>query len=103
MKNDNKLFVGFWKNGKKNGFGKIMTKHKTKYGLWNNDDKITWFKNEKEAFLYLDENNMNYYKKIYNYSKRDIIYFIEQNYSDKNIDKFENNRIINEYLKSEGK
>ena len=77
-----KMFIGFWKDGKKSGFGKIINNNKIKYGLWEDDDKHNYFKNEDEAMLYLDKNKMNNFKTIFTSSLDEIIKFID---FDKNI------------------
>ena len=92
--------LGFGKMGK-NGFGKIITKNKIKYGLWKYDEKIKLFKNEKEAFIYLDNNKMNNYKNVFNFPKNKIIKFVELNYKDKSVSKLEIPNIFNEYLSSD--
>ena len=46
---------------------------------------------------------MNNYKKVFNYSKEDIINFIEQKYIDKNTNKFETPSVFNHYLINEEK
>ena len=71
------MFIGFWKDGKKSGFGKIINNNKIKYGLWEDDDKHNYFKNEDEAMLYLDKNKMNNFKTIFTSSLDEIIKFIE--------------------------
>lgn len=97
-KNDCKLFMGFYKDGKKNGFGKIITKNKIKYGLWKNDEKINWFQSENEAFIYLDDNNMKNFKNVFNYSKNELINFVEQNFIDKSMKKLQLPNLYLEYL-----
>lgn len=67
----NKAFMGFWKEGKQKGFGKFMSKGKNKFGMWN-DNVVEWFKNEEEAFDFLDIQCLKAYKHIFLFSLDDI-------------------------------
>ena len=99
-KSECKLFVGFWKEGKKDGFGKIINKNRIKYGLWKKDEKIKIFKNEDEAFIYLDNNRMENYKNLFSLPKNQIIKLVEQNHIVKSMSKLELSSIFNEYQES---
>ena len=68
----NKAFMGFWKKGKQLGFGKIMTRNKRKYGIWNEDSLVNWFKNEEEAFDYLESKGLKKYKTFFVFTLDDI-------------------------------
>ena len=57
----NKAYMGFWKEGKQNGFGKYMTSSKIKYGIWSDDGKIKWI-NEEEAMRQIEDLSMTRYK-----------------------------------------
>ena len=64
--------MGFWKKGKQYGFGKIMTRNKRKYGIWNEDTLVNWFKTEEEAFDYLDSKGLKNYKTFFLFTLDDI-------------------------------
>ena len=74
---DDKLYIGFWKNNKRNGFGKIVFGNKIKYGVWDNEKKIEGFNNDEEAFNYLENNNLESYRKIFEYSKEELIKYFD--------------------------
>ena len=68
----NKAFMGFFKKGKQLGFGKLMTRNKRKYGVWKKDSLVNWFKNEDEAFDYLDSKGFRKYKTFFAFTLDDI-------------------------------
>ena len=68
----NKAFMGFWKKGKQLGFGKLMTRNKRKYGLWGEDSIVNWFKNEEEAFEFLEKTGLKNYKTFFLFTLDDI-------------------------------
>jgi len=41
----NKIYVGYWKEGKQDGVGMIVNKNNNKYGIWNEGRKTITFKN----------------------------------------------------------
>ena len=47
---ENKVFIGFWANNKKNGLGKFISNGKIRYGLWENDELKQKIQNE-ESFV----------------------------------------------------
>ena len=51
----NKAFMGFWKNGKQYGFGKLINKDKIIYGTWVDDKLEESYNNEIEAFNELEK------------------------------------------------
>ena len=55
-----KFFVGFWKDGKQEGSGKIVTENKVKYGLWKNGDKVESLNGEKELFASFSKQQRNF-------------------------------------------
>ena len=71
-KNINKAFSGFWKKGKRFGFGKYMDRKTKKYGLWDENGKVNWLKNEDEAFNFLESKNLNNYKIYFELTLDDI-------------------------------
>lgn len=79
FKNVNKAFIGFWKKGKQYGFGKFMTSNKNKYGLWGDNNAITWFKNESEADQYLEDNKLDAFKELLHSTLDDIRTFCLNN------------------------
>ena len=78
FKKENKLFIGFWKNNRRCGFGKIFSGNKIKYGIWqeHNDKnkKTEWFKNDLEAMDYFKKNEFyDTYKKFFEIGKDELI------------------------------
>ena len=88
--------MGFWKDGKKNGLGKLINDNKIKYGLWEDDNKKSLFKNEDEVLSYLYKNKLGNYKKIFTNTNEGITKLIEDN---KNIlPQCENPKFLKEYM-----
>ena len=84
-KNEDKLYVGFWKNNKKNGFGKFFHENKVRFGIWDYENeklKIEWFKNDEEAFNYLENNNLGKYKTFFENDKDEIIINLNKYYKE---------------------
>ena len=80
-KNENKIYIGFWKNNKKVGFGKMFHENKKRFGLWgdeNDNKKVQWFNSDEEAFDYIENNNLENYKKYFEYNIDEVI----EQYSD---------------------
>jgi hypothetical protein len=81
-----KLFIGFWKNNKIQGFGKIIHENKIKYGLWGEDNgnkKVDLFNSNEEAYNYMKNNNdIESYKKYFEFSKEEIIGYYSEFYKD---------------------
>ena len=65
MERRKKAHLGFWKEGKQLGFGKLMKKKNISFGIWKGDNKVNWFKNEKEGLDYLENNGLGKYKNIF--------------------------------------
>ena len=65
--------MGFWKNGKQYGFGKIINKDEIIYGFWVDDKLKKSYKDEFEAFIELKKLKLNGYKQIFLFSLEDII------------------------------
>ena len=87
FKDEDMLYIGFWKNNKRSGFGKIFNGNKMKYGLWpeqNEENKKTqWFKNEKDAIEHLKKNDLYYkYQKYFEINKDEIIKSYEDFFKD---------------------
>ena len=75
-KNEDKLFIGFWKNNKMNGFGKYFHGNKVKFGIWGEEmgkQKVEWINSDEEALNYISNNNLEKYKKYFELNKEDVI------------------------------
>lgn len=48
-----KVYIGFWKNNKQEGVGKLITEKSSKYGFWNQGEKLNWFENFDSAIIHL--------------------------------------------------
>lgn len=60
--NPDKFYIGFWKENKYNGFGCIMNSKMIKYGLWENGERIKWFNDYHDAFRKYNIIEINKYK-----------------------------------------
>lgn len=66
------MYIGFWKNGKRDGFGKYIKGKDIKFGIWKDGSKNKLFENNKEFFDNLKDEAKKY-KKLYKLSIEDII------------------------------
>jgi hypothetical protein len=57
-KSSDKFFVGFWKDGKQEGPGKIITEKKTKYGKWKDGSKVSSYSTEKQTINTFSQNQL---------------------------------------------
>ena len=69
-----KIYVGFWKNGKQNGLGKLKTSYKEIYCFWKDSKKNKQF-NSKEKFI----ENIN---KCNDKNVKQYFYFFQLNFDD---------------------
>ncbi len=75
-KSSNCFFVGFWKNGKRDGVAKILNSDKrNKYSYWKNGQKTKTFKDESEAHEYLTKKEIIYYN-IFTFTHQELCKFI---------------------------
>ena len=84
-KDGHKAIAGFWKDGKQFGFGKFMNNKKSYFGIWNGNNKVEWFKNDKQGLDYLENNSLEGYKNIFEYNLEEIIEFCYNNDDIENI------------------
>ena len=56
-----------------------MNSKKSYFGIWNGNNKVEWFKNNKEAYDYLENNGNEKYKKLFEYNLEEIIDFSYKN------------------------
>lgn len=70
-----KLFVGFWKNNKQDGVGKLLTSKSAKYGYWNQGERLNWFSSETEAMHQL-EGVQQKQKGVFHKSLDELISFV---------------------------
>ena len=75
----NKAIIGFWEKGKQLGFGKYMSKKKTYFGIWNLNEQIEWFKTESQGIKYLENNNLEQYKKLFQFNLNEIFNYCNNN------------------------
>lgn len=59
-----KIYIGFWSKNKQNGIGRLITNSVSKYGLWSNGERLSWFKSEIDAVSQLREEQVCYLKLI---------------------------------------
>jgi hypothetical protein len=55
-----RLYLGFWKEGKQHGIGKYVKNKIVKYGQWLNGERIRYFDSYSDAINALPENMINY-------------------------------------------
>ena len=56
-----------------------------KYGIWgdeNENKKTEWFNSEEGAFNYLENNNLDDFKKYFEYDKEEITSYMDKYYED---------------------
>ena len=56
-----------------------MSKKKTYFGIWNLNEQIEWFKNESEGIKYLENNNLERYKKLFQFNLTEIFNYWNNN------------------------
>jgi hypothetical protein len=71
---DGRIFIGNWKNGKQHGLGKYIADGQTKYGIWIDGERISWYNTEEEAFnqIKIDDE----FSFLYTFEQKDIVKFI---------------------------
>lgn len=77
-----KLFVGFWKNGKRIGVGKMIQGNVSRYGVWKDGNNEKWFNNEEEFLVLI-------------ILRKSIVIFFQWKY-----DKIKSFMKVNEYMES---
>jgi hypothetical protein len=73
--NLNRTYIGFWKDGKQDGIGKLINKGKVKYGQWINGEKIRQFDNANEAISLMSSDCL-VFKKFFKVDEDKIIAFL---------------------------
>lgn len=73
--NPMKIFLGFWKNNKQEGVGKVATDKSEKYGFWTGGERLNWFNSEREAVTNLPVERSSY-EKILRMSTKELIKLI---------------------------
>lgn len=53
--NPEKIYIGFWKEGKQHGPGMYVDERKVRYSIWNNGKRIKWFEDSEEIFSFFDK------------------------------------------------
>jgi hypothetical protein len=73
--NPNRVYIGFWKGGKQDGVGKYINPKITRYGLWNQGERVKWYNSEKEAFAALLTSQYRF-QNLFKYDLKDITIFL---------------------------
>ena len=60
--NPKKIFVGFWKGNKQEGVGKLITEKSTKYGFWSQGERLNWYDSFNQAYSHLRNDQLNFAK-----------------------------------------
>ena len=84
----NEAYVGFFKNGNQSGFGKFLFDNRnSKYGIWNNSNNntIKWYKNIKNENKFLEKKGIDYYKNFFLFNLEEIINFSNSIIKDDNL------------------
>lgn len=63
VKDSDTYCIGFWRQGKQTGVGKILNK-KVKYALFSNGKALKQFRDEEEAFSQLKTEQLRYSKML---------------------------------------
>ena len=61
IKNMDKYYIGFWKDGKQNGMAKFIKDNQIRYGIWKEGKKEKWFKNKEEFIINLNPTEEKYF------------------------------------------
>lgn len=80
----NKAFLGFWKEGKQIGFGKFINGQKSKFGVWESEHPVKWFKNDKIAWDYLLKENLSNYKQFFLFTIDDVAQYCNRDEENNN-------------------
>ena len=70
------VYIGFWKRGEIHGVGIRIKKRKVFFVLYKNGKKIKEIFDKNIIFAYLKKNNFNHYYKLFNYSNAQILNFV---------------------------
>ena len=78
--NEKKAYLGFWKDNKMNGYGRIFHKNASRFSLWKKGKKIRDFINFEDCLEHYYSNdywiqeckNLEKYKKLFMFSLSDI-------------------------------
>lgn len=55
-----RLYLGFWKDGKQHGVGKYVKNNVVKYGQWLNGERIRFFDSYLDAMNHIPEDMLSY-------------------------------------------
>lgn len=68
-------YIGFFENGKQYNFGKFFKNKKSKYGIWEHEtkSKVKWFQNIKDAYNFMNKNDLYNYKYFFQFNIEGII------------------------------
>ena len=47
--NPKRIYIGFWMHNKQEGLGKLINEKSSKYGFWNEGERLKWYDNFNEA------------------------------------------------------
>lgn len=73
--NSNRVYLGFWKEGKQEGVGKYINGNEIRFGLWSNGKRIKQYTGESEAVSELEQNQLRF-KNLFKYELNDIVNFL---------------------------
>ena len=73
-KNAKRLYIGFWKDGRQDGVGRYINPQTERWGLWKNGVRVKWFNSQIEALENVATSYFKY-KKLLTYKLDDIINF----------------------------
>jgi hypothetical protein len=75
-KNANRLYIGFWKDGRQDGIGRYVNPQTERWGLWKNGSRVKWYASKTEAFANLAKNQVKY-SKLLTYNIDNIVNFFK--------------------------
>ena len=93
---DKKIYLGFWKDNKMNGYGKIFHKNYFRFSLWKKGKKIKDFINYDDCLEHFfsddywnnDCHGFEKYKNLFNLNLNDVEKIIFNAVNDKNVEEF---------------
>jgi hypothetical protein len=74
--NPGRAYLGFWVNGRQEGVGKYITPKGSKFGHWDKGERVKWYKSESEAMNEMKVENLKFVP-LFKYNLENIMSFLE--------------------------
>ena len=76
VRNEDKAFIGFWRNNSQNGLGKFIVNDKIRYGIWKDGEFAEKIQSKEEFDNRLKEEESKYLKYFQNENYESISQFM---------------------------